>query len=265
MKTIDEYYIASDEWEPLQDNLVIRNISDIGELHPATETISISRSNKYELDVRIGGTKARFVENRNQLQRVVGKSYPGSQVIGSTATGEVIILENAVQGEYSVRGDGKLEGTAFVGIIHVDYKREEQVTRKTIWCLNGPSSFLPPRATEWERTEELKKEQKRLNQDESELAITKKGRSRSTAFNHWLIKCNQFEFRFCFVPKDLGPAWSQNCRLDFNLPQPVLDSEEGQEAVLEALSFIIGKRLIRVATTDYAIDGYPLKESLFRA
>lgn len=112
--------------------------------------------------------------------------------------------------------------------------------RRVDWFINGPKDHLYGRATE--RTYYSNFRRKR-----DFCAVNLHGRpGGGSSYDHFVVETDSFKFAVGKVPEGLAPAWSNPISIEY---YDALPSVEERKAVEEIVSFVLGRRLLRVGST----------------
>lgn len=190
-----------------------------------------------------------------------GEFFQPYGVSGTSQLGEQIVLDEVLQGATSFRGDCVFSGEAICKRLVVKHPNTQAPVWKALWCLNGPKNILFRRYTRRDT------EHKAIRQRDDRPAEQHAGRLEFmfpegySSLDHCLLNIGGQVIRFCSIPSEYGPLWSKNYVVEIPISPYVQRSDDTNDSVVEALSFVLGKRLIRIGETIYGADNYPIKES----
>lgn len=117
------------------------------------------------------------------------------------------------------------------------------------WFINGPHHEISIRFTKRRRTSSYLR---------NEVCVEGVP-SGSDSRDHILVETEDLRFSVGEVPKPFAPAWARPIRIDFFAPIP---QEDTREAVAEILSFIVGRRLMRVGSTLFDTSGWAIEQEV---
>ncbi len=75
--------------------------------------------------------------------------------------------------------------------------------------------------------------------------------------DHVVVDIDNLEFAVCKVPAELAPEWSTPLSIDFKVPIP---DEDVRQAVSEIVSFVLGRRLMKVGSTLFDQTGHAIEQ-----
>ena len=131
------------------------------------------------------------------------------------------------------------------------------------WYLNGPSSkIIFPRTTEFSKKEIYEKElynpPQELN-DGSKFKI-ETNKIGSTSNNYIFCKLNDVEnIIIGRVPDEMAPDWSNNISINYN-SEKYVNNKSIRDNIENIVSFVFGKKLIKVAESYYDSKGNKIKD-----
>lgn len=134
------------------------------------------------------------------------------------------------------------------------------------WYLNGPSSkIIFPRTTEFSKKEIYEKElynpPQELN-DGSKFKI-ETNKIGSTSHNYIFCKLNDAEnIIIGRVPDEMAPDWSNNISISYN-SEKYVNNTNIRGNIENIVSFVFGKKLIKVAESYYDSKGNKIKEKIY--
>jgi len=256
------------EWgDPCRDRFQIEGEFDRANLPPGTRTITLFRDEHYRVSAEIGGRVVdvsayrAYAEEHAQIPkgtvRRAGVDISVSDRISETA------LQTSEGGRSSLSylADANAWAWTEQREVYRYTQRYFQTTPPrngpawwTDWYLNGPREFVLGSATQHERRTTFSRQ--RAGQP---LANFAGDVQRSTSRDHVRVTAGDLSFIVHEVPKDLGPAWSQSLGIEYGGTSAVPD-EPTRRAVEEIVSFVLGRRLLRVGATGYDVAGFPVEE-----
>lgn len=133
------------------------------------------------------------------------------------------------------------------------------------WYLNGPSSKITfPRTTDFSKKEIYEKE---LYNPPKELIDGRKfkietNKIESTSNNYIFCKLNDAEnIIIGRVPDGMAPDWSNNISISYN-SEKYVNNKKIRDNIGNIISFVFGKKLIKVAESYYDSKGNKIKEKI---
>lgn len=262
MKEIETLYVQLLEWDRLQEKLQIKPISDSGPLHKGIETISITRDADYGLNAEAKGKDGRsFLEvEPSALRR--GEAIPIGIVRGKSPDGAQVALKIFYAGSSTFLGT--VTGEVHVQRVEIDYETKLESAWFSIWCLNGPKDLLLARGTDRILRTQVTRVRSPFGEPRNpDHKIELTGGADSRSKDYWLVENNCFKLRFCSVPKVFGPEWSRNFAVEvFEYPGHDLSFTQSQ-AILDALSFPLGRRLVPVGRSWFSEEGHVIRTESF--
>ncbi|MCM3454474.1 hypothetical protein M3685_11010 [Heyndrickxia oleronia] len=262
-------YMPYLEWEGLQDNYEIRNISAPNNI--ALDQITVSRDDEYNINASLKGVNL----SDNLFEQFHGESEAGQRVKSFELYGlgkadmNLYTLKDCHLGNISSNYKEINEDTyinEFVAELYtfeVEKKRNDSindVSSLTEWFINGPAqSFLYPRSTKREYTERYI-----LNRGVyPKQIIENEFTSNQSGFDYLLVDLKNFKFIIHNVPKDIGPTWSNNIGIEYSEEYGGIPDPDIREAISEIVSFIFGRHLLKVGLTEFDENNLPLKQTSY--
>lgn len=265
MPDYKDQYLPFWEWELLRDHLEVTNLVDKGDLHPATERIVLSRVEDYSIALKLTGKNASPVSLKSKPTPKRGEEYKPKEVVGTGLDGSIIKVIGAVVPGLRIKPDGELSGEGSAFQVVVDYQTGKASQTRSLWCLNGPDDMIPWRSTRRTSGKDVKRERESMTGD-GELKQSWKGTTfSSSAADHWRLKVGGDEVILGQVPSEFGPNWSKNMSVEFRTLSTWCRQKDGEKGLLEGLSFIVGKRLIPIGSTDYFDGSHPVSQTAVKA
>lgn len=121
------------------------------------------------------------------------------------------------------------------------------------WFINGPHASLSTRFTK-------RRSHASFLRDREFGAITIDELPRGDQWrDHFVVEAGDLRFAVCEVPEKFAPKWLHPLALQFAAPIP---NEDTREAVGEIVSFVVGRRLLRLGATTFDATGWPIEEEM---
>lgn len=132
------------------------------------------------------------------------------------------------------------------------------------WYLNGPNSKIVfPKTTTYSKKEIYEKE---FNNPPHELTGSKFRREvnkkESTSKSYIFCKLNNVEnILISKTPDEVGPEWSSNVSISYSCKK-YIDNKHLREDIENIVSFVFGRKLIKIAESYYDSNGNKIKEKI---
>lgn len=236
------------------------NLTDRGELPEGVTEIRVARGRNYKLVGSFAGTPTGLAEpptNGGTGWRLL----KGFVVRGRDGPGIEISLEGCFVGQESYHArfleggalQRSLEGTFLVKRVHrVVLQTERPPSAITDWYLNGPSKeMFFPGGTKRKIT--VAYERERLGIDKGNKRLTSPTEQSSRDFLH--ITYGERGFIVHRVPEGLGPSWSNSLGIEYSEDFGGIPDSDGRRKIGEFLSFLFGRQLLQVGSTELLSDG----------
>lgn len=120
------------------------------------------------------------------------------------------------------------------------------------WFINGPHSPFFTRRVKRRRRATFER-----RSDFAEIKVDESPTGNDGLLDHCVVDAGAIKFAVCRVPKKWAPKWAHPMRVDFLAPIP---DAQTRDAVSEILSFVVGRRLMRVGSTTYDSSGAIVEE-----
>jgi hypothetical protein len=126
---------------------------------------------------------------------------------------------------------------------------------QTDWYLNGPQDSVFTRATKFTGATRYV----RKRDSGSPVAIDGPIHESITR-DHIHVATPELEFVVHAVPSGLGPGWSQQLGIEYRKDgDHPIPPENTRRAIEEIVSFVLGRRLMRVGFTSFNAEGWPIE------
>jgi len=250
------------EWEVLQNEYNISDPTVEKKLPGPPESIKILRDDDYKILAEIKGTSHEFWFDDSQNIEGPGLTIPLFDITGKNNhdTEEYELKYCHLGGRRTIPHKDFLKNHTsifkselIVSKVRIRQQQEKNDAWLTEWYLNGPSimDFLY-RATERiiegsyvRKRDVLKNKFERFSTEGCEEL------NRDFAF----IRCSDFGFIIYKVPRQFGPAWSNNLGVEYRSEFGRIPSGEERVAISEIVSFILGKHLLNVGYSSFDQSG----------
>lgn len=133
------------------------------------------------------------------------------------------------------------------------------------WYLNGPNSKIVfPKTTTYFKKEIYEKE---FNNPPQELVGNKfkkeANKKESTSVNYIFCKLSEVEnILISKTPDKIGPEWSCNISISYN-HEKYIGNKNLRKDIENIVSFVFGRKLIKVAESYYDSEGNKIKEKIY--
>jgi hypothetical protein len=258
----DEPYLRQIEWECCDEPITLGVSQPIDGLPPGVESITFRRDDQYRLIAEIAGAadaEAYGAYHQMLRDQVPGTSGPDrldvniEHLTGRAAVrlsiggrgGPLEFEENRVRWTierqaYSLRL-GRLDRLDPPPAWHTD------------WYLNGPRRFLFDRPT----NHSFSTKYTRDRGDGRRVDLIGPG-GPSGRLDHIVVNTLDVTFVVHQVPEDFGPQWSKNVGIEYGWGGSPIPNENVRDAIGEIVGFAIGRRLLRIGSTEFDETGRPV-------
>lgn len=241
------------EWESPRAEI---EIVDRGPLRIGFERVLVSRNSEYGLVAHLEGKDDRATREGPTLK--AGEMIEGGVVTGKLENGQVVRLTEVVEGDLTINGLGEMKGEAIIQCAEVASQPDVESQWVSVWLLNGPENLIFPRGTS--RDDERKISRVRNGGAAPGASVERKVGGEGSSRDFFNLNCPTLSGRFCRVPKEFGPDWSQNCALEIiSSPTGSGVPQEIPRDIFTALSFALGRQLTPIGATWFDGEGYPTK------
>lgn len=255
-------YLEHIEWEALNTPCEIDDVDQSDNIPQKADKIRLWRNELYKLNASISGTS-----NISDRYKPIEDSTPGKRIVPFVVKGyshhrtrEYELDQcyiGAINKKMPNEGMYKYEADLHVHGINIKSNNDLDIDWLTDWYLNGSGDILYPRSTE--RKTSNKYERKRDSIDEK-TGQYNGGYVEAYSRDYALVQADKIKFLVTHVPKGIGPTWSDNIGIEYRKSFGEIPKEEERKCISEIISFIIGRHLILVGSTEYNVDGFPLRQ-----
>ena len=255
------------EWEILQDEKIFNDEYYNFEFPfpmPHIKSIKIKRDEFYNLTVEIN------IISDEKLPYDIRTTHNIDFIkIQDKYSSEEYLLENCYNLRYkSFFEYDKQHATIFSSVLKVTFNKSTDENTGWIkeWYLNGPTDeFIFQRSIKYTKKEVYGK---KFDKDITELIPSK---FKIETFEKSYTKCRNF--LFCklnneeniiikLVPEELGPKWSNCISINYN-SKNLISNNNHRRSIEAIISFIFGRKLIKIAESYYNSNGEKIKEEIF--
>jgi len=265
MEDANTPYLARIEWEPCSSPIEIAAPSLPSWLSPGCRKLTLRRNGDYRLVAELQGQVDQPASWGKYEDELVAEYPPGSiAMAGRTAhiVSEVQAAELSIcpHGDSHITFGGDLNGSwnAFHKVY--GYSSGELAGKSTgidlkpcwmtEWYLNAPKDFVFPRTTRRSTTTTYGRERR------AGLPTTFSGPTTEPLKHDYArVTIGNLDFIVHLVPSELCPSWSRGLGIEYAPGTPPPDT---RRAIEEIVSFVLGRRLMRVGCTTFAADGFPV-------
>ncbi len=236
-------------------------VEDLAEspiLPTGSERVELWRDEQYRIAAKIVGTPDVFSAELLPDLGEVGDIIPDYRIEGAGPHGTLRYeLDHCVVSRVSVEGTGKFEADLRT------YRARRTATAErgsqawvTEWYLNAHDGrLLYPRLVERESKETYRR--KRAYPEE-EIAF-EGGRFRTFGYYAY-VELPDLGFIVEHVPENLGPGWCKSLAIEYRDEWGGVPEEKTRASTANAVSFVMGRPLIRVGYTSFDGSGRPIEE-----
>lgn len=254
-------YLEHIEWEGLFKPCEIDDVTPSEGVPPTAEKIKIWRDESYKIKSSIFGVSQKK-DTDGSVERKPGQRVATFLIQGSS---------HYKIYEYELN-------QCYVGSMRKSFSREKQITYEadlhfhqmtvkanlksevewlTDWYLNGPENLLYPRGTERKKIGNY--ERGRVNIDKGNKHYSGEY-SEQDSCDYAYIETNDVKFLLTRVPKRISPTWSENVGIEYRTSLGCIPTIEMREGISEIVSFVIGRHLMHIGSTEYDVEGRPIKQ-----
>lgn len=260
------------EWEPAAEPLIIENVDAPAPFRTGTRTVTVARDDELQLHISTEGTCApddiATLFEEDDLPLGTQMDPPTINLDNGIVIYEMVIfLTASTNAWYDPRTPGPVPFSQSGSVlrlkrrwtrrIEMDAAKEPQMQplqapgSRTDWYVNGPHSPLYDRWTKRRRSSSFSRQRAFKSVELQELPGC------AGAVDHFVVETESAHFAVCRVPKNLAPDWCYPIAIEFLDPDI---AEDTREAVAEIVSFVVGRRLLRVGSTLFDQSDFPLEE-----
>lgn len=251
-------HLPGTEWEGLRTPWTVKNLAESPILPPGTNRVELRRDERYGIEAKIVGTPEGLSADLLSDLGEPGVLVPGHRIEGTSHFGSYLYrLERCVVSSVSVSGTGRLEAD-----LRTSRARRtangERGTRAwlTEWYLNAHNgSMLYTRAVE----RELEQTYRRKRSYPEEEAVFEGGGSLALG-GYAYVETPDLCFVLEYAPEEEGPSWSRNFAIEYREEWGGVPEEGTRASIANAVSFVVGRPLIRVGHTAFDGRGRAIEE-----
>lgn len=257
-------YIPMLEWETLQENYHIKVITEPESLAQSGESIEISRGDDYLIQAKITGQPNVTLDTKHD-DHSAGQLVRPFKVVGTDihrlTTYELhgcaihqVVSRSSLKpaGDYVSRYTAEMDPTR-LRIIPGAARDRAWLTE---WYLNAPESqAFCSRSTKREFEAEYKRKRDPVSNDDIKYPGAKVS-SNTRDYAH--VRLGQKSCILHSVPNQFGPSWSRKIGIEYREDLGGIPNQETRQAHSEIISFILGRHLLNVGTTEYDRLGQPI-------
>lgn len=259
-------YYKEIEWENLQDEKIFKESEWIFKFPfemPKIININIKRDEFYNIDIEIiykPHNITNKIKQRNTIEyiKITGKYSKKEYLIKNSAIVEYgTTVENGESTNYF-----KLSTTEIL----FNLKDEEETAWIKEWYLNGPhNKIIFQRSTTYSKKEIF---EKKLDNSVEELKLGNNFqieilKKETESINYMFCKLNDNEnIILNAVPDAMNPPWSNNLCISYN-SQKLIENSKLRRELENIISFIFGRKLIKIGESHYNSNGVKIKEEIF--
>lgn len=251
------------EWEGLEENYEIKSITYPENIN--IDNLTIFRDEEYNIKGNIKGNGSGKINEKLHGNGEPGQRMKPFEVKGSSNYNHQLYtmrhcyLENISTSEKLVKDETYLpEYKADFSSSEVEKKfvTQKELSTLTEWYINGPKqSFIFYRTATRKYTEQFK-----LIRPDVSKEIVINSNSESSGYDYLLVDLNSYKFIIHKVPKEIGPKWSNNIAFEYRVEFGEIPSEDEREGISEIVSFLFGKHLLKIGSTEFDEDSHPIKQ-----
>jgi hypothetical protein len=259
-------YLARIEWEACQAPVKIERCAFPDSLPPGCRSLTLKRDGQYQLGADLEGKldDLRVVRTyfEDSLAVPAGTVRCAGVDVDCGDNTEVIQLRVCQEGPYTVGGEERGAWRNFREVYR--YFRRDLYEPSpgyldplwgTDWYLNGPRDSVFTRATRFTGTTRFVRRRDRGKPINIECPTTE-----STSRDHIHVATPALEFVIHAVPSGFGPGWSEQLGIEYrNDGKHPLPAEDTRRAIEEIVSFVLGRRLMRIGFTSFNAEGWPIE------
>jgi len=262
-------FVEEIEWEACQRPVMLADRRFPELLPPQCRSVTIRRNEQYQLVAEIEGKVAEIRALAAHQKAAIESAPPGTILragmevdCGDEVEDVQVCLDQFGSYTAELSGDerGKWEAKRDV----YRYYRRERVSLSeghlepvwlTDWYLNGPRNMVFNRITSHEMTSRYV----RMRDGSSPIAVDGNQPS-SQARDHALVSLDDLSFVVHAVPPGIGPEWARPVGIEYRKDDKCeIPPEPTRRAIEEIVSFVLGRRLMRVGFTIFNAAGDPIE------
>lgn len=236
------------EWEFLKRQFDFPEITEKGELPDGVESIKASRAEDYRIKLEIRGTSDKLGQMDLSAKTLGATVSPFS--IAAKDEIHSVVASGVFNGNKTWNFGGPFEMVNSCRELHIEYPAQP-IKHTVLYFLNAPAlSSTMLRGTR-RKTEKIYTRERGPEKLEKSLST-----QRQSCSDYFQVEINDGKFNFCQTPKEYVPDWSRCCTMEFEDSKHSL----GQlQEITEALSFVLGKHLLKIGGTDFSENWEPIR------
>lgn len=254
--------IASEiEWELFARPRAIRDLVGVG-LPDGTEVIELYRDEGYSLGAAFSGYSSTGIAPSIPMPPA-GTPVTGTEMRGTDRHHDDVVLSGLLIRKQTTELFGPAKGrlTGTLSLQEAYLYRESPDSRPTVlveWYLNGPTEqSLFSRPTERELNVRFRRA-RYIGESGPRPTAGISQSSSGTSVDHALIDVGPYKFLVAEVPSGHGPTWSHSLSIEYRADLGSIPDEPTREAISEAISFVLGRQLLLIGSTDMDNEGNPI-------
>ncbi|MBE6500461.1 MAG: hypothetical protein E7Z80_07970 [Methanobrevibacter thaueri] len=260
-------YYKEIEWELLQDEKIFENNNWIFEFPfemPRITQLTFKRDEFYNISIEIICKSNEIIPN--EIKKAIIIDYIN---ITSKYSQKEYLVKNASILQYgtSIENDEK---TIYIHLsttkILFNLKNNDETSWIKEWYLNGPKSrIIFHRSTTFSKKEIF---EKKLDNSIPELRAGNNfqieiPKNENITRNYMFCKLNDKDnIIINAVPDTMNPSWSNNICISYNSKE-IIDNKDLRGNIDNIISFIFGRKLIKIGESHYNSKGIKIKEEIF--
>jgi hypothetical protein len=254
MKTQAHSCEAPLQWEGLQSPCKVTHFKEIAGLLSGSNSAIISRDDSYHLRCEVEGFSSDLFAPCIEYQRRYQENTIGPFDITGLADGYTVSIAHCyLTGVQAKPGQNHpFASKVQPSRVNLEMTGPCEETAHIDWFLNGPRNLVFHQRTFYQR--DFAYSRKVEGHEEFTLtgATTLPGGSADCA----VVCLPEFSFLLRAVPEEFGPSWSKNVAIEYNSKVGPIPDAETREAVSEIVSFVLGRRLIRIGDTGLTTQDF---------
>ena len=261
-------FVEKIEWEACQRPVMLADRRFPELLPPECRSVTIRRNEQYQLVAEIEGKVAEIRALAAHQKAAIESAPPGTVLragmevdCGDEVEDVQVCLDQfgSYTAELSGEERGKWEATRDVRRY---YRRERVLLSEghleplwlTEWYLNGPQKMVFGRITSHQITSRYVRT--RDGKAPTEVRSNHVGGTR----DHALVDLDNLSFVVHAVPSEIGPGWARPVGIEYRRDDKrAIPPESTRRAIEEIVSFVLGRRLMRVGFTSFNAAGDPIE------
>jgi hypothetical protein len=265
------------EWEPAADPIVLERVDlPVPPFIAGTRKVTVHRDEEFRLQLVAEGSFVKRDELRTRHEAsgaVPAGAFADLEEIAFDAQGSHWVMsahlrefpEVTFSADLASQGRFRQEGRVF-RLLRTSKQKFEATNQgepslvalgpeawRSEWFINGPHEPLFMRFSKRRRTTTFQREREFGSVKTPEMPQGGDGR------DHFVVDAGSIRFAVCEVPKGQAPEWCHPVSIEFQAPVP---DEDTRTAVAEIVSFVLGRRLVRLGSTTFDATGWTIEEEM---